>query len=193
MGKPGRTSPTDMTKLLVLLIGLAGVLLPVASHANPLKEVGVDRWGADYRHFSLAASNGADNCAQACAADKRCRSWTFVMPGVVGPQALCRLKSAVPHAKEDPCCISGIASGASAGVLAGYPSAEPGTALADARPAPEGITAAIRPRPAGLGHRTGANLSLDMPAVGATTLTSTGAPIDLAPATGPATPTQSKR
>lgn len=191
MGISGRTShPAKLARFLVLLVGLAGVLVPVAASAQSFKEVGVDRWGADYRHFTLAASNGADTCARACEADKRCRAWTFVMPGVVGPKALCRLKAAVPHAKDDPCCISGIASGASAGVLAGYPSAAPGTALAEAKPAPEGITAAIRPRPADLGHPGGAALRLDQAPVNATTLTSTGAPIDL---TAPGQETQSPR
>jgi PAN domain len=136
-------------QILAASIGFFLCVLPIAAMAKPFLEDNVSRWGADYRRFNIA-SGGAEDCAEACAKDDRCRAWSYVKPGVSGPKALCRLKSAVPQAMADPCCVSGIAAGASAGVVAGYVSPDKTTSMAEAEPkhaAPKGVTAAIK-RPA---------------------------------------------
>jgi hypothetical protein len=44
-----------------------------------------------------------------------CRAWTFVKPGVQGPQARCWLKHQAPEARPHPCCISGVKPAAATG------------------------------------------------------------------------------
>ena len=62
--------------------------------------------GGDYRGFAL---RGADPqaCRQACADDAACRAYTYVVPGLKGPQAMCFLKNSVPPATPSDCCTSG--------------------------------------------------------------------------------------
>lgn len=45
----------------------------------------------------------------------QCVAWTYVNPGVQGPQARCWLKSAVPAPRPSTCCVSGIKSGPAVG------------------------------------------------------------------------------
>lgn len=67
-----------------------------------------DRTGADYRHFRLSTAAPA-LCQGACFDDhSRCKSWTFVRAGVQGSSAICYLKGAVPVAKPNKCCVSGL-------------------------------------------------------------------------------------
>ena len=40
--------------------------------------------------------------------EDQCKSWTYVKPGIQGPNARCWLKSATPGAKANNCCISGV-------------------------------------------------------------------------------------
>lgn len=70
-------------------------------------EPSTDRAGSDYRNFNLASPHPED-CQVACNSDSHCRAWTYVRPGVQGPQARCWLKNHVPAARHDTCCISGI-------------------------------------------------------------------------------------
>jgi hypothetical protein len=71
-------------------------------------EYGIDRPGGDYRSFDTPPQPDGATCARACAADARCRAWTYLRGGygTAGPR--CYLKSRVtrPHAR--PCCISGV-------------------------------------------------------------------------------------
>lgn len=69
-------------------------------------EWNTNRPGRDFRWFEL--DNGADGCASACQADQRCRSFTWVKPGVQGRRARCWLKDAVPAAAHNTECISGV-------------------------------------------------------------------------------------
>ena len=66
-----------------------------------------DLRGSSYRNFELASDN-ASLCQEACTADSQCRAWTYVHPGLQGPQARCWLKNAVPQATANSCCTSGI-------------------------------------------------------------------------------------
>lgn len=77
------------------------------STAHPAMEYGVDRLGGDYRGFPLAQPQAA-LCRQACLGEQLCRAWTFVSPGIKGPQAMCFLKNTVPPKRPDRCCISGV-------------------------------------------------------------------------------------
>ena len=74
-------------------------------------EVDVDRpQGSDYTSFFTNEDWRA--CAERCAREEQCWSWTWVKPGVQGAVAKCWLKSIVPPAVPDGCCISGIRSAA---------------------------------------------------------------------------------
>jgi hypothetical protein len=68
---------------------------------------GVDLHGADYSNF-WAASAEPKLCQDACRSDAKCAAWTYVNPGVQGPQPRCWLKSQVPQATQNECCTSGI-------------------------------------------------------------------------------------
>jgi hypothetical protein len=70
-------------------------------------EANTDRPGLDYRSFDLPAANPA-LCEKTCAQEVQCKAWTYVKPGVQGPKARCWVKNAVPAAKRDACCVSGV-------------------------------------------------------------------------------------
>jgi hypothetical protein len=82
----------------------AGVVEP----RNAEVEFGIDRLGGDYRNFELPAEPSGAACAAACKADNRCRAWTYVRPGYIGPAARCFLKGEVKAPRRKPCCISGV-------------------------------------------------------------------------------------
>jgi hypothetical protein len=68
---------------------------------------GVNLYGADYSNF-WNASPEPKLCQDACRSDTKCAAWTYVQPGVQGPQSRCWLKSRVPQATKNDCCTSGI-------------------------------------------------------------------------------------
>jgi 1-phosphatidylinositol phosphodiesterase len=70
-------------------------------------EPNTDRPGGDYRGFDLAAPR-PELCRDACWGDARCRAFTYVRPGAQGPNARCALKSVVPPARSNDCCLSGV-------------------------------------------------------------------------------------
>ena len=70
-------------------------------------EVDVDRPGMDLANFILAQADPSQ-CLAACQANGNCRAFTFVKPGVQGPQARCWLKSGVPAPVRSACCVSGM-------------------------------------------------------------------------------------
>jgi hypothetical protein len=73
-------------------------------------EPDTDRPGQNLRVFDLKAPDPA-LCAQACGDDNKCRAYTYVKPGVQGPKARCWLKTGIPAAKPNPCCVSGVRTG----------------------------------------------------------------------------------
>jgi PAN domain len=78
-----------------------------AANATTMPKGGTDLPGGDYRHFKVGRAR-ADVCRAACGADDRCLAYTFVRPGVQGPDAMCWLKDRVPaQAKANACCASG--------------------------------------------------------------------------------------
>jgi hypothetical protein len=84
-------------------------LLPMAraAAADPSYQPGMDLPSFDYRNFDLPRPRPRF-CQEACLADQRCKAWTFVRMGTLGPLASCWLKSQVPEARPDPCCVSGV-------------------------------------------------------------------------------------
>jgi len=77
---------------------------PVA--ASPF-EVNVDRPGYDFQNFDLSQPR-PELCREACSRDGQCQAFTYVNPGVQGPNARCWLKMSVPQATPSNCCISGV-------------------------------------------------------------------------------------
>ncbi len=61
----------------------------------------------DYSNFDLAILNPS-LCEQACNSDPECRAFTYVNPGVQGPNARCWLKNGIPTATPNDCCDSGV-------------------------------------------------------------------------------------
>ena len=66
-----------------------------------------DRPGSDYKNFDLNSPDPS-LCQQACAGDPNCKAFTFVKPGIQGPNARCWLKNTVPAPVSNTCCTSGV-------------------------------------------------------------------------------------
>lgn len=69
-------------------------------------EPGVDRPGSDISSFDVPGHD-PHTCQSACSQNGGCVAWTYVSAGIQGPVARCWLKSAVPDARGNPCCVSG--------------------------------------------------------------------------------------
>jgi len=89
--------PSAMFGALLLL------LCPRPAHAVD----GFNLPGSDYDNFN---ADSAFVCRQTCAADSRCRAYTWVKPGIQGPSGHCWLKHRVPTLVRDACCDSGSAA-----------------------------------------------------------------------------------
>jgi hypothetical protein len=72
-------------------------------------ESDTNRPGGDYRNFELSQAD-PNICRNECQSDSTCRSFTYVKPGLQGPKAHCWLKSEVPAASANTCCVSGVKS-----------------------------------------------------------------------------------
>ena len=66
---------------------------------------GTNLFGMDYRHIKTGIW---EDCPKACSSDDKCKSWTWVKPGIKGPEGFCFLKNGVPEKSQNECCISGI-------------------------------------------------------------------------------------
>ncbi len=82
----------------------AGVVEP----RNGATETSIDRYGGDYRSFELKRGDGDDICKAACAADNRCRAWTYARAGYVGRDAHCFLKKEIKPPRRKPGFTSGV-------------------------------------------------------------------------------------
>jgi hypothetical protein len=71
-------------------------------------EFSIDRTGGDYRNMDVKTDATGSVCGQACAAEQRCRAWTYVRPGYLGPSARCFLKERLTAPRRKPCCVSGV-------------------------------------------------------------------------------------
>jgi hypothetical protein len=70
-------------------------------------EPGIDRPGSDYRNFTMA-NDQPGLCARQCEQEARCAAYTYVKPGIQGPDARCWLKHSVPRRVSNDCCVSGV-------------------------------------------------------------------------------------
>ena len=82
----------------------AGVVEP----RNSTIETSIDRFGGDYRNFDLKSGEGDEVCKTACAADNKCRAWTYARPGYAGREAHCFLKKEIKPPRRKPGFISGV-------------------------------------------------------------------------------------
>jgi hypothetical protein len=97
--------------VLILFIALTAIS---AGAQTQSREESTDRPGRDYKNFDLnLPSPGTfggpeDVCRETCQRDGQCKSWTFVKPGFQGPNPRCWLKNAIPSARANNCCVSGV-------------------------------------------------------------------------------------
>lgn len=70
-------------------------------------EVGIDRPGMDIESFDLESPDPS-MCLVACQDYGGCVAFTYVNPGVQGPNARCWLKHGIPAPVQSDCCISGL-------------------------------------------------------------------------------------
>jgi hypothetical protein len=82
----------------------AGVVEP----RNKSIETSIDRYGGDYRNFDLKDGDGDEACKAACAADNKCRAWTYARPGYAGREAHCYLKKDIKPPRRKAGFISGV-------------------------------------------------------------------------------------
>ncbi|WP_394569442.1 PAN domain-containing protein, partial [Bradyrhizobium sp. 31Argb] len=106
--RPGALGPTSSCNLK------SGV--PTASpsqccvsgmHSLVSTETDTARFGMDYMVFNLSLAQ-PEWCRQACSKDTHCHAYTYVNPTPTAP-AQCLLKSGVPAASSNQCCVSGTA------------------------------------------------------------------------------------
>jgi hypothetical protein len=86
--------------------GAITVLSNPAVLNSPMR-ANIDRPGSDISNIVLP-SPIPEICQQQCADNASCRAWTYVNPGVQGPQARCYLKGSMPLETGNNCCTSGI-------------------------------------------------------------------------------------
>jgi len=70
-------------------------------------EMNIDRPGSDIANFDLPQAR-PELCRDACLRDGRCVAFTYVNPGVQGPNPRCWLKNPAPAARPSSCCVSGL-------------------------------------------------------------------------------------
>lgn len=82
----------------------AGVVEP----RNSAIETSIDRFGGDYRNFELKDDDSDEACKAACAADNKCRAWTYARPGYSGRDARCYLKKDIKPPRRKVGFTSGV-------------------------------------------------------------------------------------
>ena len=106
-------------------------ILLILTGAAQGAELDTVRPGDDIQILEMPLGATPDQCAHECRNDPRCRSWTFVRERASSPKGLtfrlgkdfsiqlgggktqvrpaqCRLKSSVPEAYQNKCCVSGV-------------------------------------------------------------------------------------
>jgi hypothetical protein len=96
--------PAQQASCCVSGVRGAGVIEPLAGAT----EYSIDRFGGDYRWFETPMDPKGKACAEACAAEPRCRAWTYRRPGYGATSARCFLKDSIKPPRHRPCCISGV-------------------------------------------------------------------------------------
>ena len=80
----------------------------VVERRNEAIETSIDRFGGDYKSFDLKSGDGDDACKAACAADNKCRAWTYARPGYAGKEAHCFLKKDIKPPRRKAGFTSGV-------------------------------------------------------------------------------------
>ena len=80
----------------------------VVERRNDAIETSIDRFGGDYKSFDLKSGDGDDACKAACAADNKCRAWTYARPGYAGKEAQCFLKKDIKPPRRKAGFTSGV-------------------------------------------------------------------------------------
>ncbi len=93
--------------VFIAILALLTAFDPVAAQGS--FEPNVNRPGGDYHSFAIRG--GPEACQATCDHERACAAWTYVRRGVQGPSAMCWLKSSVPRASGDGCCVSGVTRG----------------------------------------------------------------------------------
>lgn len=99
-----RRRPFVLLALVFCSATAAAPLFPARAQGITTEEA-TDRPGSDYKHLIGVAT--PEDCRQACLSEVPCAAYTWVRPGVQGPQPACWLKDAVPRARSSRCCVSG--------------------------------------------------------------------------------------
>ena len=91
------------------------VAVTTAGPAYPTSnlEWNVERPGAEYRSFDLRDAQPRD-CQSTCMNEPQCMAFTYVNPGVQGPNARCWLQERRAAAVPQACCVSGVKYGRAA-------------------------------------------------------------------------------
>lgn len=84
-------------------IFVLAMLMTICS-APALAVDGVNLPGRDYADFTAPS---AFVCRTSCGGESRCQAYTWVKPGIQGPEGHCWLKSSLPAIVKDQCCDSG--------------------------------------------------------------------------------------
>jgi hypothetical protein len=82
----------------------AGVVEPKSGAT----EISIDRPGGDYHSFELKKGDGDEACKASCAADNKCRAWTFARAGYVGKEPHCFLKKEIKPPRHKAGFTSGV-------------------------------------------------------------------------------------
>src|SRR5512139_789712 len=80
-----KVPPRNVDACCVSGVRGAGVIEPRIGET----EYSIDRVGGDYRNFELPPDPTGATCGKACTEDNKCRAWTYVRPGYIGPPARC--------------------------------------------------------------------------------------------------------
>jgi len=80
----------------------------VIERHNEAVETSIDRFGGDYKSFDLKGSDSDDACKAACAADNKCRAWTYARPGYAGKDPHCYLKKDIKPPRRKAGFTSGV-------------------------------------------------------------------------------------
>ena len=99
-----RVPPRTEDKCCISGVRGAGVVEP---RTGPI-EYSIDRSGGDYRNLEVTPDSAGAPCKAACEAENKCRAWTYVRPGYIGPGGRCYLKESITRPRPKPCCISGV-------------------------------------------------------------------------------------
>ena len=80
----------------------------VVERRNDAIETSIDRFGGDYKSFDLKSGDGDDACKAACAADNKCRAWTYARPGYTERGPHCFLKKEIKPPRRKAGFTSGV-------------------------------------------------------------------------------------